>query len=66
MTLETSDVVGAYLLVNMENYALVKLTGKTIDIMCGIRKNYETCVAIKNGKRVLFLRLTKVFYGYMP
>ena len=60
-----ADVVGAYLLANMKDYVLVKLTGRTVDIMCGVDKGYEEYVAIENGKRVLYLRLKKTLYGCM-
>ena len=46
-----ADVVGAYILANMRDYVLVKLTGKTIDIMCGVDKGYEKYVAMENGKK---------------
>ena len=60
-----ADVVGAYLLANMQDYVLIKLTGKTVDIMCGVDKVYEEYVAMENGKRVLYLRLKKALYGCM-
>ena len=60
-----ADVVGAYLLANMKDYVLVKLTGKTVDIMCGVSKDYEKFVAIENGRRVLYLKLRKAIYGCM-
>ena len=60
-----ADVVGAYLLANMKDYVLVKLTGKTVDIMCGVSKDYERFVATENGKKVLYLRLRKALYGCM-
>ena len=37
----TIGVVGAYLLADMEDYILVKLTGKTVDIMCGVDEKYQ-------------------------
>ena len=52
-----ADVVGAYLLVNMADYAVVRITGKSVDIMCEVSKSYEKHVGIENGKRVLYLRL---------
>ena len=58
---EIADVVGAYLLVNMKDYVLIKLTGKTVDIMCGVDKVYEEYVAMENGKRMLYLRLKKPY-----
>lgn len=45
-----ADIVGAYLLANMRDYVLIKLTGKTVYIMCGVSKDYEQYVSIENGK----------------
>ena len=59
----TADVVGAYLLANMKDYVLVKLTGKSVDIMCGVSAEYEKYVGIENGKRVLYLRLKRHCMG---
>ena len=42
---------------------LVKLTGKTVDVMCGVSKYYEEFAGVKNGKRVLYLRLQRVVMG---
>ena len=61
----TADVVGAYVLANMKDYVLVKLIGKSVDIMCEVSAEYEKCVGIENGKRVLYLRLKKALYGCM-
>ena len=60
-----ADVVGTYLKANMDNFVLVKLTGKTVDIMCEVSNEYEKFVGIENGKRVLYLRLKKALYGCM-
>ena len=46
-----ADVVGAYLLANMKDYVLVKLTGKTVDIMCGVDKGYEEYVGTGTPSR---------------
>ena len=60
-----ADVVGAYLKSNMLHYVIVKLTGKTLDVMCEVSSEYEKIIAIENGKRVLYLRLKKALYGCM-
>jgi len=59
----TADVVGAYLLADMDEYVLLKLTGDAVDIMCKVDNKYEAFVTIENGKRVLYLRLLKALYG---
>ena len=60
-----ANVVGAYLKANMFDYVTVKLTGKTINVMCEVSNEYEKLIAIENGKRVLYLRLNKSLYGCM-
>jgi hypothetical protein len=59
----TADVVGAYLLADMDEFVLIKLTGDAVDIMCKANPEYEKFVTIENGKRVLYLRLLKALYG---
>ena len=34
-----SDVVGAYLLAEMKDHVIVKLTGRAVDIMCTANEN---------------------------
>ena len=60
-----ADVVGAYLKAKMEDYVLVKLVGKEVDIMCKVSEEYEEFVGVETGKRVLYLRLKKALYGCM-
>jgi hypothetical protein len=59
----TADVVGAYLLADMDDFVLLKLTGDAVDIMCKANDKYEKFVTIENGKKVLYLRLLKALYG---
>ena len=61
----TSDVVGAYLLANMKDYVLLKLTGDTVNMMCQINPKYSSYVAQEGVKRVLYMRLKKALYGCM-
>ena len=58
-----ADVVGAYLLASMEDYVVVKITGREVDIMCEVSSEYEEYVTMENGKKVLYLRLKKALYG---
>ena len=60
-----ADVVGAYLLATMEDYVLIRLTGKPVEIMCGISEEYRKYVVLESGKRVPYLRLKKDLYGCM-
>jgi hypothetical protein len=59
----TTDVVGAYLLADMDEYVLLKLTGESVDIMCTVNAKYVAFVVIENGKKVLYLQLKKALYG---
>jgi hypothetical protein len=59
----TADVVGAYLLADMDDFTVMKLTGDTVDIMCRVNPKYETFVSTENGKKVLYLQLLKALYG---
>lgn len=58
-------VVGAYLLADMEDYTLVKLTGKVVDIMCDVNARYKAFATMENGKKVLYMKLLRVLYRYM-
>ena len=60
-----ADVVGAYLLANMDDYVLIRLVGEPVDTMCGISKGYQKYVTMEKGKKVLYLRLKKALYGCM-
>ena len=60
-----AEVVGAYLKAKMEDYVLVKLVGKEVDIRCKVSEEYEEFVGLEKGKRLLYLRLKKALYGCM-
>ena len=60
-----SDVVGAYLLVMMDDYVLVKVAGIVVETLCDINSEYEQYVTMENGKQVLYLRFKKSLYGCM-
>ena len=40
----TADVVGAYLLANMEDITIVKIAGTTADIMCEVNLSCRKCI----------------------
>ena len=61
----TADIVDAYLLAQMDDYILAKLTGKLVETMCIISDTYKQYVTLEIGKKVLYLRLKKALYGYM-
>ena len=59
----TADVVGAYLMADMEDKVIVKMTGDAVDIMCKVNKNYIPFVSIEKGRKVIYVRLKKALYG---
>ena len=61
----TTDVAGAYLLVDMDEYILVKVTGASTALMFSINPDYSKYVTNEKGKKTLYLRLAKALYGCM-
>ena len=57
-----ADVVGAYLLTDTKDHVMIKLTGKTVDVMCEIITKYNSFVSSEKGKRDLCLKLKKTIY----
>ena len=43
-----ADVVGAYLLAHMEDYVVVKIRGREVDILCQVSSEYEKYVTMEN------------------
>ena len=50
-----ADVICAYLLANMKDYVLIQLIGEPVEIMCGISEEYQKCVTVEKGKKVLYI-----------
>lgn len=59
----TGDVTRAFLLADMDDYVLVRITGEAVDIMCDVNKDYKAYVTIEKGKKVLYMQLMKALYG---
>ena len=59
----TADIVGVYLLANMKDYVLLRLTGDTVNMMCQISTKYLSYVTQEGDKQVLHMRLKKSLYG---
>ena len=47
----TANIVGAYLLADIDDFVLVKLNGETVDIMCQVNRTFEEYVTIEKGKK---------------
>ena len=58
-----SDVVGAYLLAEMKDHVLVKLTGIAVDVLCKASEKYKKYVAFEKAKKVIYLKLERALYG---
>jgi hypothetical protein len=59
----TADVAGAYLHADMDDFTLLKVEGKSVNIMCEVCKEYKPFVFYERGKKVLYLKLLKALYG---
>ena len=49
----TANVFGAYLMADMNNTIIVKLTGEPVKLMCETNEKYKQFITIENGKEVL-------------
>lgn len=43
---------------------IVKITCKSVDIMCGVSKDHDKYVVVENGHMGLYLNLNKALYGH--
>jgi hypothetical protein len=59
----TADVAGAYLHAKMRDFALLRMEGQSVDILCDVCGDYRQFVTYENGKKVLYLELLKALYG---
>ena len=59
----TADIAGAYLKAYMKDYVIMKFTGASVDILCNMNQKYVPFTAVKNGTKVLYVRLIKAIYG---
>ena len=61
----TADLVGAYLWADTKDHAMIRLTGKTVDIMCEVNNKYKSFVSSQKEKYIIYLKLKKALYGCM-
>lgn len=57
------DVPGAYLQTSMPDFVLIKVTGKSVDVLCQTNKRYVSDIVKENGKQVIYLKLNKALSG---
>ena len=61
----TVDVLGAFLLADINEHILIKITGDAVKIMCDANKECRKYVTHEKGKPVLYMKLLKSLYGCM-
>ena len=59
----TVDMVGAYLMADMNDTIIVKLTGESLKPICETNEKYKKFITIENGKEFLCKKLLKALYG---
>jgi hypothetical protein len=59
------DVPGAYLHADLPEgkFALLKITGQFVDIVCEVNPEFKQDVRYENGIKVLYVRILKAIYG---
>lgn len=62
----TCDVSGAFLLAYIDDFVVVVFEDRMVDIMIAIEPKYEKYVHVtKDGKRILYVQLSRAMYGCM-
>ena len=61
--IHTTNVWGAYLHAEMDNFVVIKLQGQIVDILCEMKPEYKNLVVYKNGKATVHMQLMKALYG---
>ena len=59
----TADIVGAYLLAEMQDKVIVKLKVTSVDVLCKANNKYKDFVIFENNTKVIYLRLSRALYG---
>ena len=59
------DVPGAYFHADVpeETFAILKIKGDFVDIMCDVNPECKPYVRYDNGKKVLYVRILKAIYS---
>ena len=56
-------ITGAYQHAKMDEFVVIKLRGKMVDILCQKNPTYKKYVVIEKGKKTLRIQLLKTLYG---
>jgi hypothetical protein len=57
------DVAGAYLKAMMDDFVILKFTGRAVEILCKMSEKYLPYVCLENGKKVIYVQLKKALHG---
>jgi hypothetical protein len=59
------DVPGAYLHAKIpdDKFAILKIEGEFVDIMCEVNPEYKDDVRFENGKKFLYVQILRALYG---
>jgi Reverse transcriptase (RNA-dependent DNA polymerase) len=61
----TADIPGAFMQADMDEVVHMRLEGTMVDLLLNVAPKYAIFVTIENGKKVLYVLLTKALYGTM-
>ena len=59
----TTDIKGAHLHAEQDNFMVVKFIDEQVNMMCLIDGGYEDCVGVEGSVKVLYLVLNKALCG---
>jgi hypothetical protein len=60
----TLDIPGAFLHADIDEIIHMLLDGVKADLLIRVdRKRYEPCLCTENGKKVIYVQLSKALYG---
>jgi Reverse transcriptase (RNA-dependent DNA polymerase) len=61
----TADIPGAFMQADMDEVVHMRLEGTMVDLLLNVAPEYAIFVTYENGKKVLYVLLTKALYGTM-
>ena len=50
-----SDVPGSYIQADMEDFAILRMVGASLDVLCKVNGEYEHFITEEIGKMVIYL-----------
>jgi len=58
-----TDIKGAYQNTKMDDYVIMKIRDKSVDLFCELDPSLEEFVTLEKGKKVLYVQLDRALYG---